>query len=161
MLGDECAAGLVHELLNDVGVVLGQGLAHLGTGVARCYAGEYGNHPNQRDLVPLVQVGVIGLDGAQFGLGVAYQGAQGAFFIHAQFITENRLNLLLDYARCGAQHVVKCVVLAVDIGHKMLGSLGQVEYCLQVYYLCRCRRDAWETLGQQLQIFYASLHSFS
>ena len=159
MLGAECASGLVHQLLYYICVVLGQGLAHLGAGVARSHAGKYGNHAYQCNLVPFVQVIVIGLDGTQFGLGVAYQGAQGALVVGTEFIAENRLNLLLYHARCRAQHVVKRVVLAVDIGHKMLGTLGQVEDCLQVYDLGRCRRDAWKALGQQLQIFYASLHS--
>ena len=113
---------------------------------------------HESHLVPLVHVGHIGLEHAQLGLGVAYQGAEASFVIHAQFIAEHRIDFLLDYARCRAQHVVKRIVLAVYISHKMLGTLGQVEYSLKVDDLGRCSRDRGETLGEQLQIFYASFH---
>ena len=61
VLGQERAAGLMHQFLNYVGIVLGQGLAHLGACVTRGYTCKHRNHLHQGHFVPLIKVAVFGL----------------------------------------------------------------------------------------------------
>lgn len=71
--------GLVEQLLDDVGEVLGQCLAHLGAGVFGRNVAAYLRKLVERNAVPVVQVALLTLDKLQFLLGVIDQRAEVAF----------------------------------------------------------------------------------
>ena len=43
------------------------------------------------------------------------------------------------------------LAFAVEVGHEMLGALGEVEYGLKIYYFGAGRTDGAEVLRQQFE----------
>ena len=125
-------AGLVEQFLDDVGELAWQGLAHLRAGVLRRHVAADGHQAVERRVVEVLQVGLGLLDKFQFLLGVVDEGADVLQFLLAQRAAEEVAHLALDVAAGVAQHVLEGRVLAVEVGHKMLGGLGQVEDGLKV-----------------------------
>ena len=87
------------------------------------------------NVIPVVDVGLIGFDNLKFLLGIVNKGAQLPLLGLTQGIAEKLINLTLDVSRSVLQHMLKSLILTMDISKKMLRSLWQIEYCLEVYNL--------------------------
>ena len=97
-------------------------------------------------MVPVVDVGFRCLDQLQLLVGIIDECAQLALFRFAQRVAEEVVYLTSDVARCVLEHMTECLVLAMNVGKKMLGAFGQVENGLKVDDLRACCRYRGERL---------------
>ena len=104
---------LVEELLDDVGELLGQTLAHLRAGVLRRDVAADGDELVERGLVVVGQVPVGGLDELELLFGIINQGAEILLLLFAQGVAEELADLALDVSRGVAEHMLESLVLAV------------------------------------------------
>ena len=74
----------------------------------------------------------------QAALGVIDECAQFTYLSGSEFLMEELSHFALDVAACVPQDVQKSLVLAVDVGHEMFGTLGQIQNGLQVDNLSTC-----------------------
>ena len=143
--------GLVQQLLDDVGELPGEGLADLGARVLGRHAPEHLHQLVKRDLVYVLHVGLGAVEQLELLAGIVDEGAELVDVVGAHGCLEELADLALDVARGVLEDVAECLVLAVDIGHEVLGALGEVEDRLEVYDFRRRALDGAEALRQQLQ----------
>ena len=85
------------------------------------------HQPLQGDMVPGVQIlHSIGHSG-QLRLGIIDQGGQVIDILLGQHAAEHQLQLFPDFTGTGIHDMQKGLILTVDIGHEMLGALGQIQ----------------------------------
>ena len=142
----------VEQLVDDVGVVLGQSLSHLGAGVLGGHPAADFNEPVEGDLVPLVQILYLLLHQGQLFLGVIDKRGQLIPVVPGHAGAEQLIQLLFNHAGTGVQNVQERLVFSVDIGDEVLRALRQVHDRLQVDDLRAGGLDGGVLFGQQLQI---------
>ena len=143
---------LVQEFLNNIGVFLGQALAHLRAGVFRRDAAADGDKLVECGLVIVVEGALVLLDEFQFLLGIINERTEVLLLLLAQGIAEEVVDLALDITRSVAQHVLEGFVLTVEVGQEVLGRLGQMEDGLEVDNLGGDARHGGEIARQQSQV---------
>ena len=142
----------VEQLVDDVGVVLGEGLAHLGPGVLGGHPPADLNEAVEGDAVPLVHILICFVELLQLVLRVVDEGAQLVPVRLGDGGGVQVVHLLLDDAGAGVQNVEKGLVLPVEVGDEVLRALGQVQNGLEVDDLAAGRLYRGVLLGQELQI---------
>ena len=98
------------------------------------------------DAVPIVKIGLSGLDQFKFLLGIVDEGTEFFFLRLSDIVAEKLVHFSFDISRCILQHMSESLALTVDIGQKMLGTLGQGHDGLEVNDLRRGSRNRWERL---------------
>ena len=150
--------GLMYEFLDDVGKFRRQGLPHLRAGVLRGRGHQHPHEVHDSDPVPLGHILLLGLDQLELALGIIDKGTQLLLLLLLELEAEELVHLALDCPGGIAQHMLHRVILAVQVGHEMLRTLGQVENRLEIDNLRNRRLNGRKTLGEQLQIFYVFYH---
>ena len=143
----------VEQLVDDVGVLLGQGLPDLGAGVLGGDQAADVDETVEGDAVPLLQLfRVFGLGGhlAELLLGIVDEGGQLVPVGLGDAGGEEGVHLLPDHAGGRVEDVEEGLVLAVDVGDEVLGALGQVQDGLQVDDLTAGRLDGGVLAGEHL-----------
>ena len=142
----------MQELVDDVGVRYGHGLAHLGAGVRAGEPPRETNEPHERDGVPLAGGRALLAQASELLGGVVDERAEVGLLACRELEVEDLLHALADDARAVVEDVLEGLVLAVDVRDKVLGALGQVEDGLKIDDLgerCLCGR---ELLGEKLEV---------
>ena len=117
----------MQQLVDDVGVIARDGLAHLGAGIAaRKRAGDH-NELVEQGLIPGGRVLAPAADKIDLLARIVDERAQLALFVKGERVAKDLVDMLAHDARAVVEDVHKGFVLAVHIAHKMLGALGQVE----------------------------------
>ena len=104
------AAVLMHELLDDVGEVLGQCLVHLGAAILGRDVTAYPHQSVDGDEIPVIEfifVGDFFLDQFQFLGRIVDKRAQVLLLTRAKRVIENLAHLALDGTAGIAQHVLE------------------------------------------------------
>lgn len=142
----------VQHLIDDVGVLPGHGLAHLGAGVLGADQAADLNEPVEGDAVPLPHVGGLPLDLLQLLLGVIDQGGQLVPLRLGDGGGKQIVQLFPHDPGRGVEDVQKGLVFPVDVGDKVLRALGQVQDGLQVDDFRTGGLDRGVLTGQHFQI---------
>ena len=117
----------VQQLVDDIGIITRDGLTYLGAGIAaRKRAGNH-NELVEHRLVPGRRVLVLAADKVDFLARVVDERAQLALVVKRKRIAKNFVNMLAYDARAVVEDMHEGLVLAMQVAHKMLGALGQVE----------------------------------
>ena len=95
----------------------------------------------QRDAVEILEVGLCRPYHLQLLLGIIYERAELTYLALAHRRAEQFGHLAFDIARGILEQVAESLVLAMQVGHKMLCAFWQVEYGLEIYYLGACCAD--------------------
>ena len=115
----------VDELVNDVGILLGHGLADLGAGVLGGGHPAHVNEAVQGDSVPLVHFRLIaGVNFLQLFRRIVNKGGQLVPVGLGHTGGEELIHLLPHHAGGAVEDVLKGLVLPVNIGDEVLGALG-------------------------------------
>ena len=109
----------------------------------------------QHKAIPFLGVSPFFAYPAQLFLRVVDQGTQAGAFPRGQHLFKCHVHLLPDNTGRIVQDVEKSLVLSVQITHKMLGPLGQVQDGLQIDDLCADLLPCWIFFRQQAQKFHA------
>ena len=142
----------MEQFLDDVAVILGQGLADLGAGIfGRDQPAEL-HQLVEGDPVPLLQVVRIPADPLQLFPGIINQSGQLASLRLGQSGEKQLVHLLLHHAGAGVEDVQKRLILPVDIGDEMLRALGQIQDGLEVDDLSAGCLNSGILAGQHVQI---------
>lgn len=118
---------LMKELLDDIREVLRQRLAYLRTCVFARDVAAYGYEVMERDVVPVVDVGLRGLDKLKFLLRIIDERAELALLRVAQCVAEELIDLSLDVSRCVLEDMLEGLIFSVKVGNEMLRGLREVE----------------------------------
>ena len=81
--------------------------------------------------IPLIQIFFLVGHQRQLGGGVVDEGGQVVTVPLSHGISEQLLQLFLDFAGAGVQNVQKRLMLAVDVGHEVLRGLREVQNGLE------------------------------
>lgn len=156
------AGGLVEQLLDDVGELLGQLLAHLGAGILGRDVLTHRDEAAQGEGIPVVHVVTLhlGLEQLQLLGRVVDEGAEGAYLLVAQLVAQHLAYLALDIARRILEHMLEGLVLAVYVGQEVLGALGQAQDGLEVDDLGAGLGSVAEAAREQLQVVEILLYFF-
>lgn len=152
LLGGARRIRLVEQLLDHVGEVGRQHLAHLRAGVLHRDGAAHLRELVERHLVPVVQVGFARLDEPELLFRIVDQRAQLAHLRLAQRVVEHLVHLLPDDPRGVLQHVAEGFVLPVEVRQEVFGPLREVQDGFQVDDLGACIGNGRELLGQQPEI---------
>ena len=144
--------GLMQQLLDDVGILLGEALAHLRAGVFRRDIATEDDQATERCGVELVEVRLRATHQLELLLGVVDQGAELANLLGREALTEELLDFALDVTRGVADDVLEGLVLTMQVGQEMLRRLRQVEDCLQVDDFGRHTRHGREVARKKFQV---------
>ena len=136
---------------NDL-VILGHIGADLAPGVLGRDIAAQLHQPVDGQPVPLLQIVVFARHQGQLGGGVVDEGCQVVPIPLGHAVAEQLLQLLLHLAGGGVEDVQEGLVLTVDIRHKMLGALGQIQNGLKPDNLCAGCLNRGILPGQQPQI---------
>ena len=142
----------VDQLVDDIGVLRGHGLAHLGAGVLGADQAAQVDEPVEGDTVPLPHILRLPLDLLQLLLGVVNEGGQLVPVGAGDSGAQQLVDLHPHHAGGGVEDVLESLVLSVDIGQEVLGALGQVLDGPQVDDLGAGGLDVGIVPGQQLQV---------
>ena len=147
--------GGVEELVDDVGVFDGHGLADLRARVGAREASRQAHEAHEVYGVPLPGEASLLAQAAQLHVGVVDQGAEVGLLLGGELELEGGAHPLADDAGAVVEDVLEGVVLAVDVGDEVLGALGQVEDGLEVDDLGVGGAGGGELLGEQLEVLLA------
>ena len=117
----------VQQLVENIGIVLGHRLAHLG---ARVFGGQRArqlDHDVERARVPFAVGDALVTQQAELFFGIVDQCAQLLALLVGERVAVEPVHLLADNARAVVEDVIERLILAVKVAHKVLGALGQVE----------------------------------
>jgi len=109
------------------------------------------------DAIPVLQILLARLDELELLLGIVDERAELLLLALTDVIAEELVHLTLDVAGGILQDVAEGLALAVDIGQKVLGALGQRHDGLEIDDLGRGGGDGGERLREQLQIVHVGL----
>ena len=110
------------------------------------------DQPVEGDAVPFLHVVVFVGNQGQLCGRVVDQGSQVIPVPLGHGGAEKLVQLVLDLAGAGVQDMQEGFVLTVDVGHEMLGALGQVQNSPQVDDLRARRLNGGVLFGKQPQI---------
>ena len=116
---------LVKKLLDDIGILLRQSLAHFRTRVFRRHRAADGRELIERHTIEIGQRRFLALDKFEFPLGIIYERTQTTDFRFAERVAECLGHLATYIARGIPQYMMEGLVFAVQIGHEMLRPLGK------------------------------------
>ena len=122
----------VHQLVDDVGEVLGHRLAHFGARVFGREVARELQHLFERGAVPFVVDRILLVEEAELFFRIVDQRAQLALLLIAEPAAEDPFRFFADDAGAVVEDVTEGFVFAVDVAHKVLGALGQVQYRAEV-----------------------------
>ena len=109
------------------------------------------------DVIPVLDVGFGSLDEFYLLFGIVDEGAELASLLVADIAGKEFGDFTLDVARGILQYMEEGFALAVQVGQKVFGSLGQIHDGFEIDYLgsgsCYCR----ERVGQQLEVLHVEL----
>ena len=142
----------VQQLVDDVGVVARDGLAHLGSGVAAGQGPGDLQQPVQHRLVPGRRVAMRRAHERELLMRVVDERAQLPCLLAGEGGAEDLIHVLAHHARAVAEDVYERLVLAVQVAHEVLGALGQVEDGLQIDDLGEHGLLAGKLLGKQAEV---------
>ena len=103
-------------------------------------------------MIPVFDVLVGSLHKFQFLFGVVDERAEFLFLALTDFASEELVYLSFDVSRRVFQYVAKSLILSVEVGKKMLRAFGEVEYCLEVYYLGAGGSHRGKRLRQKIEV---------
>ena len=146
------AGGGMEELVDDVGVLDGHGLAHLGARVGVREVARQAHEPHEGDGVPFGGCRSRRFEPPQLAVGVVDEGAEVCLLVMGELKAEGCRHALSDDARAVVEDVLEGVILAVDVRDKVLGALGQVEDGLEVDDLGVGRLRRGELLREELEV---------
>ena len=142
----------VQQLVDDVGVIARDGLTHLGAGIAaRKRAGNH-NELVEHGLVPGGRVLVLAADQLDLLARVVDERAQLALFVKGERVAKDLVDMLAYDARAVVEDVHEGFVFAMQVAHKVLGALGQVEDGREIDDLGKRGLLGGELSRQQAQI---------
>ena len=101
------------------------------------------NEPQQRFGVPLIQrflAGTACLELGQLFVWVIDQRCKLGAGILRHGIAQHLIHFFANDTGSGIQNMHKSFILAVQVAHEVLGTLGQLEQCLRTDDLAGCRR---------------------
>ena len=145
----------VEQLVQDGGVLLGHGPAHLVPGILG------GEHPRQvHQLRQAAEVPFVGKRALlpkkpQLLPGVVDQRAELGDLPLVQLLAQPQVHLLPHHAGAVVHNVAEGLVLAVEVAHEVLGTLGQAQYGGNIDDFGVQRLPGGELLGEQVQVFDA------
>ena len=139
----------MQQLLQDIGKLGRQRLLHLGTRIFRRDIAAYLDKLVQRDIVPVVYILLCRLYQLQFLGRIVYKRTQLLLLAFTQGLPEDFIYFPADRTRSIFQHMLESLVFTVNVGKKVLGTLGQIEYRFQIDYLGTCVCNGRESLRQQ------------
>ena len=140
------------QFFDNIGKILRQRLAHLGPRVLGGNPFRDLNKPVQGDLVPVLDRTFVFLPQHDIQLlpRIIDQCRQALLIPDTQCIAELFVNLAPHGTGAVLQDMIELLVLPVDIRHKMLRPLGQIQNRLQIDDLCRCGSNRRILSGQAL-----------
>ena len=147
----------MEQLLDDVGKLFWQRLAHLRAGVLAAHVAADGDEAVDGDVVPVVDVFLGCLDEFQLLFRIIDERAELAPLGLADVALEEFAHLAAYVSRCILQHVLEGGTLAVQVGQEMLRTLGEVENGFEVDDFGSCRRYRRERCGEQLQVVHVTV----
>ena len=128
------------QFLNNVGKILGQGLPHLGPGVLGGHLLGDLHQTMERDLVPVLNIILLAKHDVQLFLWIIDQCCKGFLVFIAQCVSKFLIDLTAHCTGSVLEHMVKLLILSVNICQKVFCSLGQVQDRLKINDLRRCCR---------------------
>jgi len=142
---------LVKKLLYDIGKLRRKRLANFGARILRRHCLTHFDKLIKSDTIEITQFALRCPDYLQLSLGIIYQRAQLAYLRFAKLRAERFRHLALDISRCIAEYVLKCLIFAMQISHKMLGALRKTHYSFQIHNFRAGRRYIGICLCQQFK----------
>ena len=133
----------VEQLVQNVAAAGRQASAHMVAGMLRGHQTADINKPQQRFGVPLIQrflAGTACLELGQLFVGVIDQRCQLGAGMLRHGIAQHLIYFFANDTGSGIQNMHKSFILAVQVAHEVLGTLGQLEQCLRADDLAGCRR---------------------
>ena len=98
----------------------------------------------KRDVVPVVDIFLLCFHQLQLLFRIVNQGAELTLFSFAQSGAEKVVYLSLNIARSIFEHMLKSLILTMNIGKEMFGTLRQIENSLKVYNFSTCVGYCWK-----------------
>ena len=141
----------VEQLVDDVLVVGGQSLPHLGAGVLGGHGTGQIHQTVQGDAVPLGAYDTASPQLLHLLGGVVDKGAEGAAGLLGHGAVEQGVHLLADDSRAVVEDMLKGLGLAVEVAHEMLGALGEVGQGVEVHQGSAGQGDGGVLGGKQAQ----------
>ena len=142
LVGVFCA--LVEQFFDDIREVGRQRVAHLRACVFARNVSANSHQLMKRDVVPVVDVFLLCFHQLQLLLRIVNQGAELTLFGFAQSGAEKVVYLSLNVARSIFEHMLESLILAMNIGKEMFGTLRQIENSLKVYNFSTCIGYCWK-----------------
>lgn len=137
----------VQELVDDIGVFMRDGLAHLGARVAARKTARHGDELVEHGLVPRGRIAVGIVHQGDFLVRIVDERAEVGFFLVGEVVAENLVNVLAHHARAVVEDVHERLVFAMEVAHEVLGALGQVKDGLEIDDLGEDRLLRGKVLG--------------
>lgn len=143
----------VQQLVDDVRIVVRDGLAYLGARIATRKRPGHGKQLIEHRLVPPACIQMLAADEGDLLARVIDERAQVALLLLIERVAENLVHMFAHHARAVVKDVHERIVFAVQIAHEMLGTLGEIENGLEIDDLGEDRLLRGELLGQKTQVF--------
>ena len=144
--------GGAEELIDDVGIRFGHGLAHLGARVEARKIAREADEAQQRLEIPFAVDDPRLLEARELLARIVDERAEIVLLDGGELMAEGGADAFAHDARAVVEDVQEGLVLAVDIAHEVLGALREVEDCLEVDDLGVRRLDGGELLGEEQEI---------
>ena len=161
----------VEKFIDDVAVPARQRAAHLGTRVLGGAQTADFKQAAECDAVPLGAVGRGLSQLLEFFFGIIDQRCELGALVGRQAVAQDDIHFFAYSARGVVEDMYESVCFAMQVAHKVFGTLGQAEDCLQMDDLTACSAHIGVLQRQQAEVFLAvgavihadcsSLHSFS
>ena len=129
---------LCDQLFNYIGIIRRKCLAYFRSGVLGGSSFTDFDETIQGNLVPVLHIFFRFLNQIHLLFRIVDQGCKGTFIIVAKGVAEYIINFLSYCTGTVSQYMGKCLVFTVEVGHKVLCSLGQIQDRLKVDDLRGC-----------------------
>ncbi len=113
----------------------GRALRTFGAGIFGANAAQCAHQPVQSECIEIVERlfrGQLGGNQLQLLLGIIDERAQLAYVGRGQLRAKQLGDLAADIARCVAYDMAEGIALAVEVGHEVLRTLGEIHYRLKI-----------------------------
>ena len=142
----------VEQFVDDIGKIVGQRLAHLGAGI---FGGDQTADVNKAvkgDPVPLVPVLELSGEFGELFRRIVNECGELIALRPGNTGGKERVHLFPHHARGGVENMEEGLIFSVNVGNKVLGTLGQVQDGLEVDDLAAGRLYRGVLAGEHLQI---------